>query len=137
MKKPAIGRRRFIAAVPAAVAAGVTLPAALAAQRGGQNAAPRVVKDALKCAEQLNGVPLTDAEEEMALGGVSRNLDAYEELRKLDVPLDTEPAITFRPYLPGKQPKGRSTRNAKLAIAKGAPVQVSSNLEELAFQPVT
>ena len=50
----------------------------------------------------------------MAVGGVSRNLDSYEELRKLDVPLDTEPAMTFRPYLPGKQPTGKSTRNAKL-----------------------
>ena len=56
----------------------------------------------------------------MAAPGVSRNLDSYEELRKLDLPLDTEPAMTFRPYLPGKQPAGRSTRNAKLAVARTA-----------------
>src|SRR5262249_39741357 len=75
--------------------------------------------------------------EEMALGGVNRNLDSYEEIRKLDIPLDTEPAITFRPHLQGKQPAGRSTRTAKLAVAKPARVQVTANLEDLALEPVT
>src|SRR5947209_10298093 len=97
MKKTAqsMARRRFLKAVPAALAAGVAAPAL--AQRGG-GAPPRFGKDVLKCAEQLDGLHFTDAEEEMAASGVSRNLDSYEELRKLDVPLDTEPAMTFRPY---------------------------------------
>src|SRR6185295_7367461 len=143
MKNPArqIDRRRFLKAVPATVAAGVAVPAiapaTAAAQRGGGTTPPRVGKDALKGAEQIAGLHFTDAEDEAALGGVSRNLDAYEELRKLDVPLDTEPAITFRPYLPGKQPTGRSNRNARLAIGKSARVPISSNLEDLAFEPVT
>jgi len=135
MKKP-VGRRRFLKAVPAAVAASVTIPAGVGAQRGG-NAPPKFGKDALTCAEQIDGLHFTDAEEEMALGGASRNLDSYEEIRKLDTALDTEPAVTFRPYLPGKQPTGRSTRNARLAIAKPARVQVTANLEDLAFEPVT
>ena len=130
-----IARRRFLKSVPAAVAAGVTLPAAVAAQRGGQTP-PRFSKDALKCADEIEGLQFTDAEHEMALGGASRNLDAYDELRKLDVPLDTEPAVTFRPALPGKPPKGRSTRNAKLAVSKPS-IQVSSSLEDLAFEPIT
>ena len=79
----------------------------------------------------------TDAEEEMAVSGVNRNLDSYDELRKLNIPLETEPAIAFRPYLPGKQPAGRPTRNAKLAIAKPARVQLTANLDDLAFEPVT
>src|SRR6185436_4543326 len=83
------------------------------------------------------GLRFTDAEEEMAVGGVSRNLDSYEELRKLNVPLDTEPAVTFRPFLPGKQPAGRSTRNARLAVARPPKVQVTSALDELAFEPIT
>ena len=33
----------------------------------------------------------------MALSGVNRNLDAYEANRKIDIPLDTEPAIAFHP----------------------------------------
>src|SRR5262249_48332232 len=136
-----IGRRRFLKAVPATVAAGAALPSLVstpvAAQRGSGGTPPRIGKDALKGAEQIAGLHFTDAEEEAALGGVSRHLHAYEELRKVAVPLDTEPAITFRPYLPGKQPAGRTTRGAKLSIGKSARVQVSSNLEELAFEPVT
>ena len=48
-------------------------------------------------AEKLIGIELTDAQEAMALGGVNRNLDSYEAIRKIDVPLDTEPAIAFHP----------------------------------------
>src|SRR5512143_3704073 len=128
-----IARRRFLRSVPAAVAAGMTLPAAVAAQRGGQTP-PRFSKDALKCADDVDGLRFTDAEHEMALSGASRNLDAYDELRKLEVPLDTEPAITFRPAMPGKQPRGKSARNARLAVAKPT-VQASSGsagLEHLA-----
>ena len=33
----------------------------------------------------------------MALAGVNRNLDAYETVRKIEVPLDTEPAFAFHP----------------------------------------
>jgi len=138
MKKTALqmGRRRFIRAVPAAVAATIALPAAGRAQRSG-GAPPKFGKDVLKCAEQIDGLAFTDAEEELAVGGASRNLDSYEELRKLTVPLDTEPAITFRPYLPGKRPAGRSTRQAKLITARPARVPVTSSLEDLAFAPVT
>ena len=72
----------------------------------------------------------------MALNSVNRNLDSYEQLRKLNIPLDTEPAITFRPYLPGKKPTGKATPGAKLRFARPA---VPANLkpEEIAFLPVT
>ena len=138
-----IGRRRFIKTVPAAVAASVTVPSLALAQRGG-GAPPKFGKDVLKCAEQIDGLHFTDAEEELAAAGASRNLDSYEELRKLDIPLDTEPAMTFRPYRgqtrssgPAPEPAGKSTRNAKLAMARPARVAVSANLEDLAFEPVT
>jgi Asp-tRNA(Asn)/Glu-tRNA(Gln) amidotransferase A subunit family amidase len=104
MRKSAqqIDRRRFLKAVPATVAVGVVLPSLTPsdalAQRGGGTTPPKIGKDALKGAEQIAGLHFSDAEEEAALSGVSRNLDAYEELRKLDVPMDTEPAITFRPH---------------------------------------
>jgi Asp-tRNA(Asn)/Glu-tRNA(Gln) amidotransferase A subunit family amidase len=139
-----VGRRRFLKAVPAAVAATVTVPAAVGAQRGGAATPPKFGKDVLKCAEQIDGLQFTDAEEEMAVGGASRNLDSYDELRKLNIPLDTEPAVTFRPYrdqtrtsAPTTAPASRSPNNAKLAIAKPAPVQVSAALDDLAFEPVT
>ena len=46
-------------------------------------------------AEKLFGIEFTDAQEAMALNGVNRNLDSYEANRKIDIPLDTEPAIAF------------------------------------------
>lgn len=52
-------------------------------------APPKFGKDVLKCAEQIDGLHFTDAEEELAAGGASRTLDSYEELRQLNVPLDT------------------------------------------------
>ena len=129
-------RRRFLKSIPTAVAGAAALPEVLAGQGRG-NAEPKFGKDALKSAEQIEGVHFTDAEEEAALNGASRNLDSYETLRKLEIPSNTEPAITFRPYLPGKQPTGRPTRNAKLAVARPRSVQVTSSLEDLAFEPVT
>jgi Asp-tRNA(Asn)/Glu-tRNA(Gln) amidotransferase A subunit family amidase len=129
-------RRRFLKTIPAAVAGAATLPKAGFAQGRG-NAAPKFGADVLKCSEQAAGLHFAEAEEEAALNGASRNLDSYEELRKLDIPLNTEPAVTFRPYLPGRQPAGRSTRNAKLAVARPRSVQVGSALEDLAFEPVS
>jgi Asp-tRNA(Asn)/Glu-tRNA(Gln) amidotransferase A subunit family amidase len=134
-----IGRRRFIRRVPAALAAGAMGLSQVrsSAASGQQGARPGPGKDALKCAEQLVGLQFTDAEEEMAALAASRNLDSYQALRQLDIPLDTEPAITFRPYLPGKRPRGEATRNARIAVTGAAHVRVTSRLEELAFEPVT
>ncbi len=124
-----MNRRRFFSTL---LAAGAATPA-LAQQA----AAPqRIDRLRLDAAESIFGVDFTEAEEQMALNSVNRNLASFEELRKLNVPLDTEPAITFRPYLPGKKPTGRSTPGAKLKVSR--PV-VPNNLtpEQIAFLPVT
>ena len=72
----------------------------------------------------------------MALNSVNRNLQSFEELRKLNVPVDTEPAITFRPYLAGKKPTGKATPGARLRVTKSA---VPTNLtpDQIAFLPIT
>ncbi|HEY9233265.1 MAG TPA: amidase, partial [Blastocatellia bacterium] len=57
------------------------------------------------------------------------NLTAYESLRKIDVPLDTEPAITFHPALPGKK---FNTTPTKFKLSKQAPPAFKS-VEEVAF----
>ncbi|HEX8031274.1 MAG TPA: amidase [Vicinamibacterales bacterium] len=124
-----MNRRRFFSTL---LAAGAATPA-LAQQA----AAPqRIDRLRLDAAESIFGVDFNEVEEQMALQSVNRNLDSYEQLRKLTIPLDTEPAITFRPFLPGKRPTGKSTPNAKLRVTK--PV-VPANLtpEQIAFLPVT
>jgi Asp-tRNA(Asn)/Glu-tRNA(Gln) amidotransferase A subunit family amidase len=149
-RKMTIGRRGFLKTVPAAIAAGVTAPSLLAQQPPARppdvpqqrpaGPAPRFGKDVLKSGEQIIGVNFTDAEEDMMLRGVSSNLDSYETLRKLEVPLDTEPAITFHPYLPGKKPAPGVRQKIPRLAAKPAvpvPVTVGASLEDLAFLPVT
>ena len=123
-------RRRFLKAVPAAVAAGLAAPAiARQAQE------PRISKDVLECAEKIIGVDFADAEQQQALSGVNNNLASFERLRNTEIPLDTEPAITFRPYLPGKKPKPGATPNGKVRVATPVPAARRSSLEDLAFLP--
>jgi len=109
-----VDRRSFFKLLPALGAAGVAVthvetPVAEAQERTGTGAAPppqaaqRVTKEMLHAAEQLIALELSDAQEAMALQGVNRNLVSYEAVRKIDVPLDTEPAIAFHPAPPGKK----------------------------------
>ena len=69
----------------------------------------------------------------MALPGVNRNLANYEALRKIEVPLDTEPAIAFHPALPGKKYAGRAV---KLQLSK-QEIPKYNSLSEVAFFTAT
>src|SRR5882762_5492505 len=89
----------------------------------------RVTKDMLRQAEKLIGIELTDAHEAMALPSANTNLERYETLRKIEVPLDTEPATLFHPALPGKQFNSKQT---KFKLSKTELLQFTS-VEELAF----
>src|SRR6476660_704580 len=102
MKKTKTTRRAFVKLLPAMGAAGLAatkLPIDALAQTPSPSPtpAPRITKDMMHTAEKLFGIEFTDAQEAMAVGGVNRNLDSYETVRKIDVPLDTEPAIAFHP----------------------------------------
>lgn len=106
--RPNIDRRSFVKQVAAVGLAAPLLEVSSAAtsieiQQQQQQAPQRVTKEMLHAAEQLIGIELNDAQETMALRGVNQNLNGYETLRKIDVPLDTEPATSFHPGLPGKK----------------------------------
>ena len=85
-------------------------------------------------AEKLIGIELTDAQENMALRNVNGNLDNYEAVRKIDVPLDTEPAVVFHPALPGFHIK-RAPAKIKFRFGKNNSAQFTS-VEDLAFATV-
>lgn len=89
----------------------------------------RVTKDMLRQAEKLIGIELSDAQEAMALPNVNTNLERYETLRKIEIPLDTEPATLFHPALPGKK---FNIKAAKFKLSKAQSLQFSS-AEDLAF----
>jgi Asp-tRNA(Asn)/Glu-tRNA(Gln) amidotransferase A subunit family amidase len=140
-KSAKINRRSFVKLLPAAGIAGAAMTN-LDAQPGvaianAQQAQPqtpqKVTKEMLHAAEQLIGIELTDAQEAMALPGVNRNLASYEALRKINVPLDTEPAIAFHPALPGKK---FNTAKTKIKASRIEPPKFKS-VEDLAFSTVT
>jgi Asp-tRNA(Asn)/Glu-tRNA(Gln) amidotransferase A subunit family amidase len=111
--KQGLNRRSFVKVLPAIGVAGLAasqLPVPVLAQIPAPTPSPsvapspsaspeslRITKDMMHQAEKLIGIEFKDAEEAMALQGVNRNLDSYETVRKIDIPLDTEPAIAFHP----------------------------------------
>src|SRR5262245_1690433 len=110
-----------------------------AQQRGGrgQGGPPqqpmRVEKTQVAAALKLLGLEFQDSELDTMMRGVNQALYNYESLRKAEVPLDTEPAFTFRPGLPDRTPiKGPQRFEISASKAAKAP----ANLEELAFARV-
>lgn len=138
-----VDRRTFVKLLPALGAAGLaaanlTLPVAAQTPTPSPSPspsatpAPRISKDMMHQAEKLIGLDLTDAQETMALPNVNRSLDSYETLRKIDVPLDTEPAIAFHPAAARKALYSPKT---KFRFGKVAAPEFKS-VEDLAFATV-
>jgi Asp-tRNA(Asn)/Glu-tRNA(Gln) amidotransferase A subunit family amidase len=93
---------------------------------------PRVSKEMVAAALATMGLSFTDPQLEMMLPAVNQSLVRYEQLRKVGIPLDTPPAISFSPLLAGfPVPHGASVfRPGK------APALVRfAKPEELAFLP--
>jgi Asp-tRNA(Asn)/Glu-tRNA(Gln) amidotransferase A subunit family amidase len=148
--KSNVDRRTFVKLLPALGVAGVTaskLPLGALAQTPtpaptpapptptpspSPTPTPRVTKEMMHQAEKLIGIELTDAQEAMALGGVNRNLDSYETIRKIDIPLDTEPAIAFHPVRARKELYAPKT---KFRFSKVEAPQFKT-VEDLAFATV-
>ena len=133
IKKIGVNRRSFIKLLSALGIATASKPDILAqapspSPSPSPTPAPRVTKEMLRQTEKLIGIELTDAQEAMALSGVNRNLDSYETVRKIDIPLDTEPAIAFHP-MRAKMVYGPRT---KFRLGKVEPLQFKT-VEDLAF----
>src|SRR5215212_6166653 len=144
--KTKTSRRTFVKLLPALGAAGLTVsklpleavvaqtpsPTPAPSPSPSPTPAPRITKEMMHQAEKLIGIELTDAQEAMALAGVNRNLDSYETVRKIDIPLDTEPAIAFHP---SRARKELYTAKTRFHFGK---VEVSpfKSLDDLAFATV-
>ena len=141
-----LDRRAFVKLLPAAGAAGLAVsssPLKALAQTATPTPTPsprpspapmRITTDMMHDAEKLIGIELTDKQEDMALPGVNRALDSYEVVRKIDVPLDTEPAVVFHPALPGFHIKRAATKT-KFKFGRNQSAQFKS-VEDLAFATV-
>jgi Asp-tRNA(Asn)/Glu-tRNA(Gln) amidotransferase A subunit family amidase len=90
----------------ALVAAAEPAAAEPALAQQGSRAAPGITKETLAQALRVIGLDFPEAQREMMTGPVNRAAASFEALRKIDVPLDTEPAFTF---IPVKSPaRGKS-----------------------------
>jgi hypothetical protein len=70
----------------------------------------KVTREQVTAALQLLGLQFSDAEITTMLPGVNRALAGFEALRKVDVPLDTEPAFSFHPGLAGRKSAAGAAR---------------------------
>jgi Asp-tRNA(Asn)/Glu-tRNA(Gln) amidotransferase A subunit family amidase len=108
--------------------------------RGGAGRGPqrplRVTREQIQAALKLLGLEFQDAEIDMMLRNVDNALASYETVRKIDVPYDTEPAFAFHPGLAGRTPIAGPQR-FETTISRAATAKAPSDLEELAFLPVT
>src|SRR6185503_3338737 len=128
-------RRKFLKAVPAAVAGAVAAKAY--AQQGGPAVGP-VKPDTIEAAESIMGIDF-HAEDEAALAqDLNNRLRIFQQLRSSSIPMDTELATIFKPALPGKEPKGPATPGAAMKYTKHPlTLKRPENLEDVAFWPIS
>jgi Asp-tRNA(Asn)/Glu-tRNA(Gln) amidotransferase A subunit family amidase len=97
--------------------------------------APKATREQLSAALQLLSLNFDGKQQETMLASVNRNLAAYERLRKIDIPLDTEPAFTFHPGAPGRRPVTGKARFQPLA-RRAPKTRAWKSVEDLAFHSV-
>lgn len=86
-------------------------------------------------AEEVAGVRFDEAERAMMLDGLKQQEQRIEALHKVSIPNSVSPAIVFNPLPPGKTVTVEKRR--AMVRSRVARRSVSSNLEDLAFLPVT
>lgn len=136
MKQPQSrqSRRKFLTAVPAAVAGAV---AAKTYAQGQQAPGPINVRT-IEAAEQILGMDFHADEETAIANALNNNLRTFQQLRQVNVPLDTELAVMFKPSLPGREPKGPATPGAPIRYTTAPKtLRRPAQLEDVAFWPIS
>jgi len=126
-------RRRFLAYFSSIGLTTTLLPGVLWAKLQ-EKKELRINKEMLAEAEKLAGLDFSDAERDLMLEGLDEYLGKYEELRKISIDNSIPPALNFNPILPGMR---FETESKPLKISKVPKQKMPSNLEDVAFWPVT
>ncbi|MHC4298632.1 MAG: amidase family protein [Planctomycetota bacterium] len=96
--------------------------------------AVEITKEMLHQAERLAGLEFTEDERELMVEGLNRYLEKYRKLREVPLNNSVAPAVQFNPVLPGMTFEKKAGR---LRMSKAQRRKVPSDLEDLAFWPVT
>jgi Asp-tRNA(Asn)/Glu-tRNA(Gln) amidotransferase A subunit family amidase len=129
MTAPELDRRRFVTLLSAAMGASATVPALLAAEGGDLTAA------VIAQAEKLAGLEFTEPERELMKKGLEDLRESYRKIRQVPLPNSVAPALRFDPAPPEIQSVAKEPAVAAARPGKSEPVP--SNLEDLAFWPIT
>ncbi|MFC2168504.1 amidase [Acidobacteriota bacterium] len=91
------------------------------------------IKD-IKSYEKIIGLEFSKEERKMMLDRMQGRPGGYEELRKIEIPNSTPPALLFNPVVPGFKVE-KERRPFQYTAEKN--ITVPENFEDLAFYPVT
>ena len=131
--KPTPDRRRFLAFFTSAGLASTLLPGVLWA-RLREDETARVDASMIEAAEKIAGLEFTEDERELMAGGLNDHLQQFRELRELPITNAVPPAVQFRVLLPSMS---LPTQERPFRYTEEPVVDAPSDLEELAFEPVT
>jgi Asp-tRNA(Asn)/Glu-tRNA(Gln) amidotransferase A subunit family amidase len=124
-------RRRFVSALSGLGLGGTLLPGALLAQAQQSNDA-RVTAAMLADALAVAGLSASDDDQKAMLQAVNRNLNSYDDVRKVGIPNDVAPPSYFSPIMPGM----KVNRNREPLRFSTPNVKRPAKLEDVAFWPI-
>jgi len=125
-------RRSFLAWCGGAGVGATLFPGALWAQSAGGSES--ITSDMIESAARLAGLNISAADREEMVTGINANLASYKALREIHIDQNVPPPLYFNPAVPGQ-----TFSNERRPFVRGArnPVTRPSNLEDVAFWPVT
>ncbi len=124
-------RRAFLGYFSAAGLGSTLLPGVLWARL---QAGAEITTETIRCAEEIAGLSFTEAERELMLEDLQRNVERYETIRAHPLAYSVAPALQFDPVPPGVEPPSPPSGGARTVAPE---VALPSSEEELAFLPVT
>ena len=127
-----ISRRRFTAYFSSVGLASTLLPGILWAKV--QETDQPINKAVIREAEKMAGLEFTDEEREMMVEDLNEQAEAFETMRSIPLDNSVPPALHFSPILPGMT---FSTEKRPMRMSEAAVSEAPSNIEEVAFWPVT
>ena len=129
-----LDRRNFMKTCSGMGLAGTLFPGVLWAQAQAQ--AAKITKEMIENAAAIADVPISEEYKEMMLEGLNDHTKGFEEIYKLHIPNSVDPALIFNPLLPGTKFESERKPMRISKVANSAPVNASTNLEDLAFASV-
>ena len=130
-QRPRYDRRTFVGYF-ASIGLGSTLLPGLLWARAARG--EEITVSTIACAEEVAGLSFEDDERQLMVDGLKSQEKQLEALHAITLPNSVAPAVSFDAVLPNMK---LDTHSRPMVRSKVSPVDVPSELEALAFLPVT